>query len=196
MSDSRSQTQKLIGRVHERELVFEFFFVFSRFEHALLRAGYFQTNCRDARPDWDRFAKEHDEAFSVDSSEQVQDAVQYYEACPPKKLVIDSGAVTVSENIPEEREQLARLLILVRRTRNNLFHGEKFRGLLEGFDLQRDVHLLEHGLTILYACLLLSSDVCDKVLCRRKVGNSELGSSDLTRLEGYLLKHERNLRQD
>ena len=158
MLDDRAQTQHLIKRVRKPKLVFEFFFVFSRFEHALLRCGYFHGN---VYPDWDRFAKEHDEAFSPDSSEQLQKAVQYYENSPPKKQVVESGQLTVRDSIPQDQERLVRLLILVRRARNNLFHGEKFRGLLEGFDPQRDIKLLEYGLAILYACFVLAPDVRD-----------------------------------
>lgn len=158
MSDYRARTHQLIQQVRERNLVFEFFFVFSRFEHALLHCGYFE---KDASPDWDRFAKEHDGAFSPDSSEQLQEAVQYYENSPPKKQVVESGQLTVRDSIPQNQERLVRLVILVRRARNNLFHGEKFRGLLDGFDPQRDIKLLEYGLTILYHCFTLAHDVRD-----------------------------------
>ena len=162
MLDHRAQTQHLIKRVRKPKLVFEFFFVFSRFGHALLHCGYFQKNREDASPDWDRFAKEHDGAFSPDSSEQLQEAVQYYENFPPKKQVIENDQLTVQDSIPQNQERLVRLVILLRRARNNLFHGEKFRGLLEGLDPQRDIKLLEYGLTILYACFALTPCVRDR----------------------------------
>lgn len=160
MLDHRAQTQHLIKRVRKPKLVFEFFFVFSRFEHALLHCGYFQKG-RNASPDWDRFAKEHDGAFSPDSSTQLQEAVQYYENFPPKKQVIENDQLTVQDSIPDDQERLVSVLKLVRTARNNLFHGEKFRGLLEGVGPQRDIKLLEYGLTILYACFMLAPVVSD-----------------------------------
>jgi hypothetical protein len=57
--------------------------------------------------------------------------------------------------------KLEKLLLLIRRVRNNLFHGEKLGVLLEG-DSERDTDLLKHGLTILYACLQISTDVRSK----------------------------------
>ena len=40
MQDLRKQTKRLVKEVRERDLVFEFFFVFSRFEYALLKTKY------------------------------------------------------------------------------------------------------------------------------------------------------------
>jgi hypothetical protein len=82
--------------------------------------------------------------------------VQYYENFPPKKQVIENDQLTVQDSIPDDQERLVRVLKLVRRARNNLFHGEKFRGLLEGVGPQRDIKLLEYGLTILLRLLYAS----------------------------------------
>jgi hypothetical protein len=141
--------------------VFEFFFVFSRFEYALLNTGYIAERKGGAFADWDRFARDHDQIFISDQIEQLQKAVRYYEEHPPMKQVVESGMLTVREAIPQDKERLVRLLILVRRVRNNLFHGEKFKALLEG-DSARDKDLLEHGLTILHACLKLRADITDR----------------------------------
>jgi hypothetical protein len=40
MLDHRKRTVELLNRVHQKDLVYEFFFVFSRFEYALLSTAY------------------------------------------------------------------------------------------------------------------------------------------------------------
>lgn len=45
MSDHRKRTLELMNRVHQKDLVYKFFFVFSRFEYALLGTAYvFERN--------------------------------------------------------------------------------------------------------------------------------------------------------
>jgi hypothetical protein len=66
--------------------------------------------------------------------------------------------LTWKDVVPETNYPLEKLLRLVRRVRNNLFHGEKLGILLEG-DSERDRRLLADGLTILYACLQFSSEI-------------------------------------
>ena len=75
--------------------------------------------------------------------------------------------LTVKESPPQNKETLSRLLILVRRVRNNLFHPEKYKALLEG-DSKRDTDLLDHGLTILYSCLKRSTEISDKFYSESK----------------------------
>ena len=167
MSDYRKHTFELMNRVHQMDLVVEFFFVFSRFEYALLGTGYISDRNGGVSADWDRFAKDHAQAFT-DLTEREQKAVRYYEEQPPKKQVIDEyGMLTVKEAPPQNNDPLSRLLILVRRVRNNLFHGEKFKALLEG-DSKRDPDLLDHALTILYACLRRSTEINDKFYSETK----------------------------
>jgi hypothetical protein len=117
-------------------------------------------------PDWDKFAREHDQAFT-DLTEHERKAVRYYEESPAKKQAIGSGRLLWKEAPPQASERLLRLLILVRRVRNNLFHGPKFNALVGG-ESKGDTNLLEHGLTILHACLRISSDISDKFYSETK----------------------------
>jgi len=157
----RRCTQQLMGRVHQFKLVNEFFFVFSRFEHALSTSKYLTEEKSGVSPDWNKFARDLNNRFQAHVSEEVRSAIRYYEAAPPKKQIVDFDSVTWKDVLPQTDYQLERLLLLVRRVRNNLFHGEKLGVLLEG-DSERDTRLLKHGLTILYACLQISSELRTK----------------------------------
>jgi hypothetical protein len=139
--DYRESTRALLHRVHRSDLVYEFFFVFSRFEHSLLVTSYIADRNGNAFADWDRFARELNDSFNLALSPDVERAVRYYEEDPPKKQVVHLGRLAWKNVVPDTNGRLERLLLLVRRVRNNLFHGEKFGVLLEG-DSQRDAHLL------------------------------------------------------
>jgi hypothetical protein len=74
---------------------------------------------------------------------------------PPKKQVLVNGKLDwrdapPSPNLPRAEQ----VLLMVRRIRNNLFHGGKF---LPGDD--RDQVLVNHNIIVLQACLPLNADV-------------------------------------
>lgn len=126
LTDYRERTQALMHRVHRSDLVYEFFFVFSRFEHALLVTSYLAERNGAVVADWDKFAREVNEAFNLTLPSEVEKA-SITKNFPPKKQVVELGKLTVKDVVPETGERLEKLLVLVRRVRNNLFHGEKFR---------------------------------------------------------------------
>ena len=161
LNSYRKCTRGLMDRVHRMDLVYEFFFVFSRFEHALSVTNYLTEGNIGVSADWNKFAREMNEVFHVALSREVKKAIRYYEEAPPKKQVVDFDSLTWKDVVPQTDYQLEKLLLLIRRVRNNLFHGEKLGVLLEG-DSERDTYLLKHGLTILYACLHTSTDIRKK----------------------------------
>lgn len=161
LNDYRKCTRELMDRVHRMDLVYEFFFVFSRFEHALSATNYLTEGRTGVSADWNKFAREMNDVFRVTLSPEVKKAILYYEEAPPKKQVVDFDSLTWKDVVPQTDYQLEKLLLLIRRVRNNLFHGEKLGVLLEG-DSERDTHLLKHGLMILYACLQTSTDIRKK----------------------------------
>ncbi len=161
LDNYQRSTRELMDRVHKRDLVYEFFFVFSRFEHALLTANYLNESKGGVSTDWNKFARETNDVFLASLSPNVERAIQYYESTPPRKQVVDFDSLTWKDVVPETNYELEKLLLLVRRVRNNLFHGEKIGVLLEG-DSARDTQLLKYGLTILYACLQSSPDLRKK----------------------------------
>ena len=60
--------------------------------------------------------------------------------------------------IPKKELQFKELINLVKRVRNNLFHGEKLNQLLSD-DKERDRELLRQGLIVLYACIDMENEL-------------------------------------
>lgn len=145
-------------RGEESDLIFEFFMVYSRFEAALKQAGFHRT-ARDGHvePDWRKFSEQVQEKFNPDDSTELRQAFNYYLLHPPKIQGVDNEKLIWMQN--KKRENDTDFIWVIRSVgivRNNLFHGGKFP-----WNPTRDVHLLSHGLTILYACLELDKKVED-----------------------------------
>src|SRR6267142_326743 len=147
-----------IANSSDRQLAWQFFVFFSRFEYALKRCPRYLT--RNAGPHWDRFSSDHSAKFQRNSSQALEVAIAYFKKLPPKKQEQIDGQLTWAE--PEGYDEiepiLVWLLIAVRRVRNNLFHGGKFPGFLV-LDASRDRDLVSNAIVILYACLELDLEV-------------------------------------
>lgn len=142
----------------------EFFIFFSRFEYALKSSGFLRSAGQNAEPDWREFAKAIDCAFlrKVSEQEHLTRAVDYLRNYAPKKQVVDKGTHGAKPRLTWKGitvpQDTSGLLVLVRRVRNNLFHGGKFCG---GHlkDAARDAKLLSNSVVILEACLATCSSV-------------------------------------
>lgn len=168
--------------LRSRKFITEFFVVFSRFEYALKRAGYVEKvgnnkkdgkvkDQDDAKVDWDKFAQTLKDEFETaqKTNPKLTHAVKYLlEDSPPKKLVrlkddIDGKPQLCWYEDKSGDKSLARLLILVRRVRNNLFHGEKTNlvsgGIPEAEEFERGRNLIEFSLIVMNTCLDLSPEV-------------------------------------
>ncbi len=145
----------------DKELIADFFFAFSRFEFALKQAGYLESiqAGADARPDWTCFSKRINAVCNFDESPELRKAVDYLlsDAKAPKKQVVQADGSLDWKTTPTGRKDIEWVLILVRRVRNNLFHGGKYTGSLS--ELARDTTLLKNSLIILDACLNWDDDV-------------------------------------
>lgn len=108
-----------------RELTLEFLATFSRFEFALKKAGYAQGDESKVSPDWDAFAKDVaqlDAALLV----PVLNACQYLQQHPPKKQVLQNGALHWVVRQGTSGSAIGDVLLSVRTVRNNVLHGGKF----------------------------------------------------------------------
>ena len=144
-----------------KKLVCEFLHIFSRFEYALKKTNFLKKGVRgNAEANWDKFAKYLDTKtlLSAVNSKNFQAGVIYFFDHPPKKQIINDNGILgwKDEVIPENQQNFEKLLTLVRRARNNLFHGGKFQsGEVAGSD--RDKKLIKLGLVILEECLNLDT---------------------------------------
>lgn len=163
-TDSRPPIPDAIQRIAnapDRQLAWEFFVFFSRFEYALKRHQlYLMPGTGDAQPNWDRFASENAANFRPAASPALQTAVAFYLAQPPRKQLRDQGEMKWSEPLEwNGREpQLIWLLRVVRTVRNNLFHGGKFPHLPVA-EPSRDRDLIANGLAVLNGALALDQHV-------------------------------------
>jgi hypothetical protein len=142
----------------ERDLVFRFFTVFSLFEYALKSTTYKRLANGKVEVMWDSFARDISPNFVPNPGSELEAAVNYLMISPPKKQILNAmgrisfeNPVVRPANITNDTVWLSQL---IRRVRNNLFHGGKFE-----FDPVRDTQLLNHSLTILEAWAQLHPDV-------------------------------------
>ncbi len=145
--------------VIDRNLLFEFFVVFSKFEFALKNSTFLKGDERTAEPDWECSARSLRNSFKSSVNPILQEACDYLLSNPPMKQVMVDGKLAWSTTGPNgSLSEVERLLVLVRRVRNNLFHGGKFSA--EAFeDTPRQERLLRSSLIVLAECLRLDNDV-------------------------------------
>lgn len=120
--------QALHGKLPEGAV--DFFVAFSRFECAMKRSGtYARGNEQGVDPDWDKLAKDLGGNFFADV--QAKGVAPVLIGKPPKKQMLqtdgslgwrDMGGVANS----------ADLFLAIRRARNNLLHGGKYRDERDG----------------------------------------------------------------
>jgi len=137
-------------------LATDLFRTFARFEYALKAAG-FHTGDGAADANWREFAVSVAPLFDEPQGEDFKEAIAYILEHPPNKQIVENGVLRWHASVPQTDLQSDRVLIYVRRVRNNLFHGSKFNGCW--FEPQRSGELLQHSLTILNACLVASEPV-------------------------------------
>jgi hypothetical protein len=140
-----------------KELTTEFFGVFMRMEYALKQAGFIKRE-RGGDPDWDRFARDIAARFDAIDNPQFRQAVAYIIQEPPRKQIwteSDEGEGYLEwKNSPPDPNLSAaeQALLMVRRVRNNLFHGIKlWSGGSGERSAGRDQQLIESSLCILTA---------------------------------------------
>lgn len=140
------------------ELSIDLFRIFARFEYCLKAIGFHEDR-RDAVADWRKFAKTEQIAdlFNQRHEGAMGDAISYILENPPKKQVINDGQLAWAAVEPQTDMQSDRILIYVRRVRNNLFHGGKFNG--RWFEPERSEELMRHCIVILKACLEASDEL-------------------------------------
>lgn len=133
-------------------LSFDFFREFSRCEYCLKAVGLREQNRKDPTADWGAFAAEISPLLETPSTPELQAAVAYYSAHPPKKQIARTdGFLDWQDVVPDHKSKTELILRLICRVRNNLFHGGKFNG--HWFEPQRSEDLLKHALVILRACV-------------------------------------------
>jgi hypothetical protein len=142
----------------------EFFLTFSRFEFALKNSGWHKppksndnpkTGYR-AEPDWDCFARSLNGTFRSNASLQLAKACDYLLMNPPwREIVVNNALMWDAAAERDALSDVEKLLLYVRRVRNNLFHGGDFLKLSVS-NHGRNAELMEFSLIIFKECLRLA----------------------------------------
>ena len=136
-----------------RELTLEFLLTFARFEFALKKAGYAQGDNSKVSPDWDTFANDV-ARIGAAALAPVLNACQYLQEHPPRKQVLQNGALRWVARQGTTGSAIGDVLLSVRTVRNNVFHGGKFPdGMVT--DPLRDEQLIRDCLVVLKGLLEL-----------------------------------------
>jgi hypothetical protein len=143
----------------DADLLLEFFLTFARAEFALKNSGFVKGDQRQVLADWDSFAESLENNFRKDKNKSLSQAVNYIMDNPPMRQVLRDSALMWDANRPNgRRSEIEVLLLLVRRIRNNLFHGGKHN--LDVFeDTERTTRLLRNSIIVIHECLLLEPSV-------------------------------------
>jgi hypothetical protein len=132
-------------------LAFEFFAKFARFEFALKHFDSYRTCKPDGavEPCWDNFAKST-KIQTLYSTVEKDPAMRVMVDKGPRKRIVKDGNLDWSD-FPSRQEDMIGVCVMLRRARNNLFHGDKGDGYAD-----REPTILAAGLAILD--LMLTTD--------------------------------------
>jgi len=106
-----------------RDLVYDFFLRFSRFEFALKETDYVRASrfYDTAEVDWEKFLARYQDNYSVDELERE------LLNNPPKRQVFKNHQISWEDfRFNTNDSNLKKLTLAIRTMRNNLFHGGKF----------------------------------------------------------------------
>lgn len=141
------------------ELAYEFLGTFARCEYALKGSGFARGSATSVEANWDTFASAIDWHFRRAADQAFKDAVDFLLSEPPRKQVLRNGEVQWKDSPPDRSLPKAQqVLLMVRRIRNNLFHGAKVWSPEYG-NRARDIKLVEAGLVVLKQCASLNQQV-------------------------------------
>lgn len=144
----------------DRNIVFLFFISFSLFEKALKESGFYIIKRKEeVEADWSKFSREIEADFDAFLSShefpELEKAVEYIFTSPPNSQTVNKGVITFKRRErPADITNNVYLSILIRRIRNNLFHGGKFT-----YDPDHDTKLIESSMIILECWAHLNRNV-------------------------------------
>lgn len=108
-----------------KEEVLEFFYLFSRFEFALKRAGYWRKNGNNVSPDWGEFVSKYKNIYMP--NKELMTLFDRVRENPPSKQVEYLGCIIWKEYVINNKAPDLQIYTdIIRIIRNNLFHGGKY----------------------------------------------------------------------
>jgi hypothetical protein len=128
-----------------RDLAFNFFYWFSRFEFVLKERHFLKNDTIGARadPSWDKFAKAYRESYKLTSAGQA-----LLDERPKRQIVAVPELGFEDVPFSPNTADLDKVIALAKTVRNNLFHGGK-HGYDQWDDPKRMRRLLDLTITVL-----------------------------------------------
>jgi len=138
----------------------QFMDAFMSAECALKHGGFGHMQGGAACANWDKFASSIKKSFNDVADQPFRDAVAYLVQNPPRKQVINGRALKWEEAPPPaDASASQQCLLMIRRVRNNLFHGGK-NYVMGGADTsERNDKLVTSSLIVLDHVMSLNQDV-------------------------------------
>lgn len=137
----------------DRELVCDFFAVFSRFEFSLKEAGFCRNDRGLIEPAWWGYAEKVEKLLIVKPGGELDQAISYLCDSPPMFQV---GAHKWEYRKLHGNTRFGQAVDAAKQVRNNLFHGGKHT---PHSPPGRDERLVRSSLAILYACLRADPEI-------------------------------------
>lgn len=142
-----------------QELAYKFLGTFARCEYALKCSGFARGSATSVEANWDAFAASIDWHLRRVNDQAFKAAVGFLLAEPPRKQVLRNGRIEWKDSPPDPNLSKAQqVLLMVRRVRNNLFHGAKVWSPEYG-NRARDIQLVEASLLVLEEAVQLNQEV-------------------------------------
>ena len=130
-----------------KELVCDFFALFSRFEFALKDIGYTRQGRIPIEPAWHSFAQHMAGEMAVEHESELSKAIGYLVGEPP---MIQVGPQRWDHSALHGATEIEQAIDAARRVRHNLFHGGKHSPHSPD---GRDTSLIEASSALLRECL-------------------------------------------
>lgn len=129
-----------------KEIAFDFFYWFSRFEFALKENKYLESRVGGSRakPSWDKFIEDFADKYQL-----TKNGENLLTLNPTMQIVTNNSELEWKPvGLDNCKSDLARVVRLLKTVRNNLFHGGK-HGAVGWDDKNRNRQLLANGKEVL-----------------------------------------------
>ncbi|MBL4829424.1 MAG: hypothetical protein JKY55_06015 [Aliivibrio sp.] len=147
----------------DKDLVYEFLVVFLRLEYAA-KMNEFVVPLAEGEQErkltvlWEDVSDQIEENWTVALREddELKNAADYYDTYPPEKQILTTDGIEFKNTEIQNVASSLKLLLAVRRVRNNLFHGGKAS---KSENVERSSALLRNGITIILGAVQCNVDL-------------------------------------
>jgi len=129
-----------------REISFDYFYWFSRFEFALKENNYLKDKTAGAKaePNWEEFRERYKNEYIA--SEEASKLIELH---PKRQFVTNTGELDWKPvGVDHCSNDLCKVITMLNTVRNNLFHGGK-HGDIDVDSKERNIELLSIGKVVL-----------------------------------------------